>query len=160
MTPKILLIFAFDLILIIAALDDVRRLRISNIIPLAIISLFVLRIVLVGADASLWQNLASFGAVLLGGALLFARGILGGGDAKLLASVALWFDFAGLAILLPAVAIFGGCTALLLVIVRRMIPARALAEGSWVALRRRGPIPYAVPICVGAIMTAHLAAVL
>lgn len=156
MTSDLFPILAFDLILILAALDDVRRLRISNILPVALVALFVVHLVMTGVSPDLWQNLASFAAVLIVGAFLFAKGMLGGGDAKLLAGTALWFDLNGLMILLPAVAIVGGLTALLLVFIRWMVPAGAAAEGNWAALRRRGPIPYAVPICVGAIMTAHL----
>lgn len=159
MTFDLLFITAFDLILILAALDDVRRLRISNILPIALALFFVLRLILLGPPPDIWQHIVSFVAVLVVGAALFAMGMLGGGDAKLLASTALWFDLDGLLVLLPAVTILGGLCALLLVILRRMIPVGSAATGNWLALRPRGPIPYAVAISAGAIATVHLTGV-
>lgn len=156
MTSALFFLLAFDLILILAALDDIRRLRISNILPIAMVASFVLNLAFTGLSPDLWQNLASFTGVLVVGAFLFAKGFLGGGDVKLLASTALWFDLHGLSVLLPAVTILGGFSALLLVMIRWMVPARATPDAPWAALRPRGPIPYAVPICVGAIATAHL----
>ena len=152
-------LFLFDLLLIVAALQDMRRLHISNVLPLSIIAAFMLHLALNGVSWHLWQNLVSFLALLFVGGLLFARNLLGGGDAKLLTAAGLWFDFAGLAVWLPAVAIIGGLTAILLFVVRGMLPVRAVADGGWVGLQRRGPIPYAVPICIAAIATAHLVGV-
>jgi prepilin peptidase CpaA len=156
---EMIAVLLFDLLLVIAALEDMRRLKIPNALPLAIVAVFALHVALNGASWELWQNLASFAGLRVIGALLFARNILGGGDAKLLAATALWFDFSGLAIWLPAVAMIGGLTAILLFMVRGMLPVRAVADGGWVGLQRRGPIPYAVPICIAAITTAHLAGV-
>ena len=156
MTKELLPILAFDLILLLAALDDIRRLRISNVLPLALVTAFGFQLIVNGIPPGLWQHAASFAAVLAGGVLLFAKGMLGGGDAKLLAGTALWFDLAGLMVLLPAIAVVGGLTALLLVIIRWMVPAKAAAGGNWAALRRRGPIPYAVPIGIGAFMSIHV----
>ena len=152
-------ILLFDLLLIAAALDDMKRLQVSNLLPLAIVGAFGVHLVLNGVTWHIWQNLAGFAAMLLVGGLLFARRVIGGGDAKLLAAGALWFDFHGLAIWLPAVGIIGGLTAIILFIVRGMLPVQAVAEGGWIALQRRGPIPYAVPICLAAIATAHLAGI-
>ena len=156
MTTNLFPLLAFDAVLILAALDDIRRLHISNLFPLAMVAFFVVHVALTGLSPDLWQHLVSFAAVLVVGIFLFARGLIGGGDAKLLASTALWFNLQGLWILLPAVTIVGGFIALLLVMIRWMVPARATPGAKWAALRRRGPIPYAVPICVGGIMTAHL----
>lgn len=156
MTIEMAPVLAFNLILILAALDDIRRLHISNIFPIAMILSFGAQIALEGVQPGLWQHAVSFAAVLAAGMLLFARGWLGGGDAKLLASTALWFDFAGLGVLLPSIAVVGGLTALLLVILRWMVPARATPGANWAALKRRGPIPYAVPIAIGSILSMHL----
>jgi prepilin peptidase CpaA len=149
-------ILLFDLLLVAAALDDMKRLQVSNLLPLAVVACFGLHLLLNGATWHIWQNLAGFTAVLLVGGLLFAKRVIGGGDAKLLAAIALWFDFHGLAIWLPAVGIIGGLTAIILYVVRGMLPVHAVADGGWIGLQRRGPIPYAVPICVAAIATAHL----
>lgn len=149
-------ILAFDIVLVIAALDDVRRLRISNVLPLAMIALFGVHLIVNGMPPHLWHHALSFLLVLAGGVMLFAKGWLGGGDAKLLAATALWFDLSGLGMLIPAIAVVGGLTALLLVILRWMLPAGPLPGAHWSALRRRGPIPYAVPICVGSVMSLHI----
>jgi prepilin peptidase CpaA len=158
MTVDLMPILAFDVILILAALDDVRRLHISNIFPIALMIAFGFQIVVEGVQPDLWQHAVSFAAVLAVGALLFAKGMIGGGDAKLLASTALWFNLSGLAVLLPAITMLGGFIAVLLVMLRWMTPARATPGANWAALKRRGPIPYAVPIGIGAITSMQIVA--
>src|SRR3546814_17745338 len=75
-----------------AGIQDVLSRRISNIFPLVIVLLFLIATTLGGWSVEVWQNFASFILVLGIGAILFQRGILGGGDVKLWAAVALWFN--------------------------------------------------------------------
>jgi prepilin peptidase CpaA len=90
-----------------------------------------------------------------------ARGLLGGGDVKLMAAAAAGFPPPGILRFLTAMAIAGGCLALLhLALRRRAAPprrapsprgplARVAAAESW-RIRRRGPLPYGVAIACGA----------
>lgn len=87
-----------------------------------------------------------------GGALVFSRGWLGGGDVKLLAAIALWFDFRGAAALFLFVAIGGALLSVLFILLRRIIPARLTNGGNIPSLKARGPIPYGVAIAGGALL--------
>ncbi|OYW88732.1 MAG: peptidase, partial [Sphingobium sp. 32-64-5] len=52
-------------------------------------------------------------------AVLFALGMMGGGDVKLLAAIALWFPWQALGLLLVLMAILGGVVTLVTVIHHR-----------------------------------------
>jgi prepilin peptidase CpaA len=148
-----------QLLIIAAALHDATRLRISNLFPLAIIAAFVGWVVIVGFERDLWQNLLGFLLCLAGGTFLFSKSWLGGGDVKLLAALALWFDLDGAGRMLVFTAMGGGLLALAIILGRRMVPL-TLAEGSgWAVLKRRGPIPYGVAIAAGALLAIHLVGV-
>lgn len=139
-----------------AALQDVAALRISNIFPAALILLFGLWLTANGISPGLWQNGLLFLLVLAIGIGLFAARWLGGGDVKLLAAAALWFDLhAGLA-LLVYMSLCGGLLSLILVFARRMIPVSARKRLGWPGLTPNGPIPYGVAISTGIVLTLML----
>lgn len=140
------------LLLAVAAIQDVYQLRISNFFPVAIFLLFPAYALAKGVDATIWQNGAVFLAVLALGILAFGAHWLGGGDVKLLAATALWFDIAGAAWLIGAIAILGAGIALLFIVFRRIIPEPVLLRSGMVSLKRRGPIPYGIGIASGAIV--------
>ena len=144
------------LVLIAAALQDLWRLRISNILPVLLILLFPLWVWRVGFETDLWQNAALFAFALSVGLLLFARRWLGGGDVKLFAAVALWFDFHGAPYLLLAITIGGGLLGLLFIMVRRVLPLTMLERSNWACLKPKGPIPYGIAIAAGTILCSHL----
>jgi prepilin peptidase CpaA len=135
-----------------AAAMDLWRLRIPNLFPVAIVALFVAWIGLHGTVAGVWQNIAMFAFTLVGGTFLFSRGWLGGGDTKLLAAIALWFDFAGAAGLFLYVALGGAMLSLVFVALRRMMPAHLMETTKAAALKPRGPIPYGIAISGGAVL--------
>ena len=141
------LVSAFLAALAAAALEDGWRLRISNLIPLAIMLLAVVAFALAGLHIALWQNLTLFAALLVVGTFLFSARLLGGGDVKLLASCGLWFDLSGGWRMLVTVAIAGGLLAMLILSVRLFVP-----EGPhrWILLKRKSGIPYGVAIAAGA----------
>lgn len=133
-----------------AAAMDLLRLRIPNYFPVAIVILFFAWVALSASHSGIWQNAVLFGFTLFGGMVLFSRGWLGGGDVKLLAAIALWFDFAGAASLFFYVSIGGLLLSLIFVILRRMLPARLTINATAPALKRNGPIPYGIAISGGA----------
>jgi len=137
-----------------AALQDVAQLRISNAFPVAIVALFCAWIAVIGVEADIWKNLLAFAVMLAIGTLLFSRGWLGGGDVKLLAAIALWFDISGGLALIAYVSIGGGLLALGFIVARRLIPAAKNGGVRPPALRPRGPIPYGLAIAAGTLMCA------
>jgi prepilin peptidase CpaA len=146
-----ILLGALILLLAAAAMQDVYQLRISNVFPVAILLLFPGYVLVKGVDAAIWQNGAVFLAVLALGMLAFGAHWLGGGDVKLLAATALWFDIAGAARLIGTIAVLGAAIALFFIMFRRVVPEPVLLRSGMVSLKRRGPIPYGIGIAGGAI---------
>jgi prepilin peptidase CpaA len=116
-------LLAVAALLIAAAVSDMRRLWIPDRYWIGIAAAYA-----VAALAQPWQ--AALGAVVtavavfVGGALLFARGWIGGGDVKLLSSLALWAGPDALASLLFDTALAGAALALaMLLVLRRRTPA-------------------------------------
>ena len=117
------------ILLVAAAASDITRYRIPNAIVYAIVAAFA-----VGAafnfawPAIVWPVLAGVAMFLLG-ALLFAFGLFGGGDVKLVAAMALWTGFADLPRFLLIMGAAGGLLGLVLLLKRlrqRPAPAGAL----------------------------------
>jgi prepilin peptidase CpaA len=124
-----------------AAISDIRRMWIPDRYWLGIALAFA-----AAATPQPWQvaagGVATALLVFVGGAALFARGWIGGGDVKLLSSLALWAGFDGLAALLFDTALAGAVLALaMLVQLRRRTPA------NWrVHQPLRQPMPFGVAI--------------
>ena len=142
-------------LLVLAALEDVWRLRISNWICAAIIVAAFVAVILAGPVAELWQNVAVFAALLAVGTPLFAYGKMGGGDVKLLAATGLWFDLAGAGRMIVAVMLAGGVVAIIVLILRTIKWSQAARERIAI-LRPKGGIPYGVAIAGGALATLAL----
>src|SRR5262245_10398203 len=110
----------FLLLLILAALEDLWRLEINDWVCGAIAAGAFLAVAMNGPAGQLWQNLLLFALVLGIGTLLFVRGWMGGGDVKLLAACALWFNLDQGWKMLVAVAIAGGLETLLVMLLRAL----------------------------------------
>ena len=149
MTQQIVL-YVLVALLAAAACQDVIQLRIANIIPTAIILLFPLWVAVAGPEADIWMNGVNFVLILGVGLVLFASQWLGGGDVKLFAAVALWFDFTAIVPLIFYVTMSGAALAVFLIFMRRAVPAGARERLNWAIFARRGPIPYGVAIAAGA----------
>ena len=123
----------------------------------------------VRAASGAWAALASIGvAVLLFAlfALVHARGLLGGGDVKLITAAAVQLPPDQIPRLLAAISIAGGALAALHLALRRLpaparVPAgahklrRLYAVERW-RIHRRGPLPYGVAIACGGAWTLLL----
>lgn len=142
----------FIVLVIAAALQDMRELRISNWISVAMIALFPLWIVATRFETDIWQNVALCLLTFAIGTALFALRWLGGGDVKLLAAIALWFDFAAAPALLFCITIGGGVLVLLLLPIRRLLPEAVYRKTKWKFFQSGGPIPYGLAIAIGAIL--------
>ncbi|MGH6905259.1 MAG: A24 family peptidase [Geminicoccaceae bacterium] len=138
----------FGALLVAASCFDVLCLRIPNIIPLGLVVLFALQLLVEpGIHAPLDHFLAMAVALLI---LLpvFALDMLGGGDIKLLAAVALWLGMHKLAALLILVGIVGGIFALVWLAARWLI-RRGLGDRPLpTSLQAHAPLPFALPITI------------
>ena len=130
------------LLLLVAAVVDMRTFTISNRLNLAVALLAPAYWWASGLplwpDAAIQVALAGGVFALLAGA--FYLGMMGGGDVKLAAAVALWFPPAATLLFLVLMSLAGGVLTLLVVAVHRL-------------RRREGKpeIPYGVAISFGAL---------
>ncbi len=136
-----------------AAFSDIARYRIDNWISLAILADFIV-IAAFGAAfgaldplAIVWR-LGAGAALLIAGFALFAAGIIGGGDAKLLAASAVWFGWSGLFRYVILMTLLVGLLALAVLGLRRVAPPHAWSGRKWLIDLRSGDhgIPYGVAI--------------
>lgn len=151
-----LVLVALSLLLVAAAIEDMAKLRISNIFPMLVMGLFVVWVAMTGWESDIWHNGVMFLAVFALGCGLFALRWMGGGDVKLLAACALWFDWTAALPWFVYVTVGGGILALLIIAGRRLVP-RTAREGSSLAIfAASGPIPYGVAIALGTIMALYM----
>ncbi|HKY82450.1 MAG TPA: prepilin peptidase [Sphingobium sp.] len=153
---KDLILLVLSLLLVAAAIEDMAKLRISNIFPMLVMALFVGWVVATGWQNDIWRNGTLFLAVFALGCGLFALRWMGGGDVKLLAACALWFDWNAALPWFVYVTVGGGILAFLIMAGRRLVP-RTVREGSSLAIfAPSGPIPYGVAIALGTIMALYM----
>jgi prepilin peptidase CpaA len=148
----------FAALMALAAFEDFRRFTIPNRLSIALSLLWPLYF---AAHPGVYGALGALGcglAVFAAGALLFARGWLGGGDVKLLAAAALWAGPGLTPALLIVTGVLGGVLGLVLLsplggyfagAARRLVGApQAVPEvgGS------SAPVPYGVAIAGAALI--------
>lgn len=148
------LVWVLAALLVAAALEDAIRLKISNMLCLGVLVGSLIAMAMAGPEIALWQNAMVFAALLGGGTLLFAKGMVGGGDVKLLAAVGLWCNLPTALFMLTSVFLSGGVLAILILGARTFAPAGAAARV--VVLRPRAGIPYGIAIAAGALLTLAL----
>jgi len=145
----------FPALMAFAAASDLFTMTISNRVSLALIAGFFV-LAFAGGMAP-YEMLGHVGAGVL---LLvvafgcFAMGWMGGGDAKVAASVALWFGFAQLMDFLLYASLFGGALTLLLLQFRQWPLPYGLAGQAWLARLhdKESGIPYGIALTLGALM--------
>ena len=86
--------------------------------------------------------------------LFFARGWIGGGDAKLAAATALWFGFDHLVMYLLYASVFGGVLTLAMIRFRMMTLPQVFADQEWVKRLHRpdGGVPYGIALAAAALL--------
>ena len=144
----------FPLTVLYAVVSDVRSLKIPNWAAICIAATFLPAALLGGLDLATIAIHYGIGAALLAaGMFLFIRGIVGGGDVKLLAAIAVWIGWDDLGLYLFLVALIGG--ALALVVIRRFSRNPSFLDSlPWLG---RDPattrvVPYGVAIGLAAIL--------
>lgn len=129
-------------LLVAAAITDLRSRIISNRLNLAIALMAPLYWWACGI--ALWPDVALQVALGLGVfavfAGLFAMGMMGGGDVKMLAALALWFPWPALLLLLVVMALLGGVVTIVTVVHHRFTRRAGQPE-----------VPYGVAISLAAL---------
>jgi prepilin peptidase CpaA len=130
-----------------AAISDIATRRIPNAAVVAILGLYGAWVIGSGADG-VWSQVGAGAIAFAVGYVLYAMNVMGAGDVKLFAAVALFAGFAHLPFFAVATAISGGGVAVVSFVTR---PRRAMVM---LMLRGKGDfgrgIPYGVAIALGA----------
>jgi prepilin peptidase CpaA len=138
-----------------AAALDLLTMKIPNrLSALMVLAFFPLALLAgLGPWAILWHVAAGLGVLALG-VLLFIPGWFGGGDAKLMAAIALWIGPDNLFPYIFWVAMAGGMIATAFSSARSVPLPRVLLGEAW-ALRLHRPdtgIPYGIALAAGALL--------
>jgi prepilin peptidase CpaA len=135
-----LLLGALAVILVVAAVIDVRTFTISN--RLNIVVALLAPLYWWSAGLPLWPDAAIHVAVAAGVfailSIAFVAGLMGGGDVKLAAALALWFSPAATVRFLVFMSIAGGLVTLVVLVIHKL----RSGEG-------RPKVPYGVAIAIG-----------
>lgn len=149
-----LLLFVVPALLALAAGWDLASFTIPNFLSLALIAAFMLFALAthMALSAAGWHVLAGM-IGLVAGFALFALGTIGGGDAKLFATISLWLGFSNLADFTIAASLFGGALALAILGLRHVPLPAFLARQSWLVRLHddKSGIPYGVALAAGAL---------
>jgi prepilin peptidase CpaA len=144
----------FPALMAFAASSDLLTMTISNRVSLALAGGFVVLAFAGGMSAADMLAHVGAGAIVLVVAFgCFARGWIGGGDAKLAAATALWLGFDYLMNYLVYASLFGGLMTVLL-IQFRMAPLPGLLAGQgWAERlhRKDAGVPYGIALAAAAL---------
>ncbi len=146
--PELLLLTGYCGLMGAAMVFDLRSREVPNLIPLAILGLFLVQLGVVGHHGMmpLWSHFVTGGVLFGVGFGLFLMGALGAGDGKLMAVAALWIGPAGLSTFLFGVGLLGLAIGLVC-----LLPFDATR-------RLRNNIPFAVAIAPPAMLVPVLQA--
>ena len=145
----------FPALMAFAAASDLFTMTISNRVSLALAAGFLVLAALSGmAPTEILVHIGAGAAVLIVAFGCFAMGWIGGGDAKVAASGALWFGFAHLMDYLLYASLFGGALTILLLGFRQWPLPYPLAGQAWLNRLhdRQSGIPYGIALALGALM--------
>jgi len=145
----------FAATMLMAAFKDATTMTIPNWISLVVIAGFFVVIPFV------WPGWNEFGTHLLvglsfflAGFAMFAFGWLGGGDAKLMAATALWWQWSDAIMYILYTTIIGAVIAFGLLIGRQFIPVRIFtASWAYEMFKDKKKMPYGLALASGALLT-------
>jgi prepilin peptidase CpaA len=151
---------AIAALLVFAALRDIATRLVPNWVSIAILICGIVLQTVVGVPFTA----AGLGLLIfLLAALMWSRGWLGGADVKLLATASVAVAPAAVVPLMLAISLAGGGLAIVYIILSRLLrrPSpgprngflpRLLKAEAW-RIHKRAPLPYAVAIAIGGILT-------
>lgn len=157
---NLLLCVAFPFLMAYAAASDLLTMRISNRVTGLVVAAFAGHALVSGmALAELGWHLAAGALTLLVAFAMFARGWVGGGDAKLAAGTALWLGIGHLADYLIVASVLGGVLTLGLLYARTFpLPAPLRLPFTVKLHDTRTGIPYGIALAAAALIVMPQAA--
>lgn len=145
----------FPALMAFAASSDLLTMTISNRVSLILVGSFFVLAVWTGMPlAEIGMHVAAALAVLVVTFTFFARGWIGGGDAKLAAATALWLGFDQLLNYLTIASLLGGVLTLVIMRFRLMPLPALLANQEWAKRLHRmdAGVPYGVALAIAALI--------
>ena len=145
----------FPALMAFAAWSDLFTMTISNRISLILVGGFFVLAVWSGMPlAQIGMHVAAAASVLVVTFAFFARGWIGGGDAKLAAATALWLGFDQLLNYLTIASLLGGVLTLLIMRFRLMPLPAFLGNQEWAKRLHRmdAGVPYGIALAIAALM--------
>jgi prepilin peptidase CpaA len=145
----------------VAAYKDVQSRRIPNALTAGVAALGIVRLILTGDPGVALDSVAAAGAIFAAGFLLFWRGLIGGGDVKLIAAAALLVGYQALSGFLVAMSLCGLFVTLAILATARLAPRPAAAPLAATpdSTPARPTVPYGVAIAASGILTLVLQSV-
>jgi prepilin peptidase CpaA len=144
----------FPAMMAFAASSDLLTMTISNRVSLILVGSFFALALASGMSASdMLSHAGAAGIVLVVAFGCFARGWIGGGDAKLAAATALWLGFDFLLNYLLYASLFGGVLTLILIQFRMLPLPRMLAGRAWAERLhdKESGVPYGIALAAAAL---------
>lgn len=148
-------LLVFPALMAFAASSDLFTMTISNRVAILLALGFGALAVATGMPiAEIGMHVGAAAVVLVIGFVFFARGWIGGGDAKLAAATALWLGFGFLYEYLLYASLLGGVLTLGLLEFRKYALPGRLSESAWIERlhRRDGGIPYGIALAAAALL--------
>jgi prepilin peptidase CpaA len=145
----------FPAAMIFAAASDLVTMTISNRLSIALFLAFFAVAALIGMPLpDMGRHLAASVIVLVFAFGFFARGWIGGGDAKLAAATALWLGFSHLMDYLLVASIIGGALTLLILQARKWPLPHFMARQPWIARLHavETGIPYGIALAAAGLI--------
>ena len=153
MVQEFLVLVLVPAALIAAACWDLASFTIPNFIQAVLLAAFAIFAIATGMTLGAlgWHLLAAVVGLALS-FTLFALGLVGGGDAKLFACVALWFGFSNLFDYGLIASAFGGVLTIALLGFRKLPLPALLSRQAWLMRLHdeKSGIPYGVALASGA----------
>jgi prepilin peptidase CpaA len=162
MIGLVVYVFAFVGVLglcALAAVQDFKGFRIPNVIPAAIVGLFVFAFGVTSITGQSSEAFSPFLSHLMAGFIvlaltggMYAAKLLGAGDSKFATAVALWTGLSGFAAFMFYMAVAGGLLGGAALLMRKYKPFKTVPEGSFLDKAQRGEnaVPYGIAITFGA----------
>jgi prepilin peptidase CpaA len=155
----------FPTVMAFAASSDLLTMTISNRLSILLFTGFFALALVTGMSAPMLSDHVGAGLLVFAVTFfMFARGWIGGGDAKLASATALWLGFDQLLTYFLWASLFGGVLTYLLIRFRFMPLPDCLAGEEWLARLHRmdAGVPYGIALAAAALIvypdTAFMAA--
>ena len=145
----------FPALLILAGIIDCRTLKIPNWLTAVVALLFFPAAMIMGLPATAYPAHIASALIVLGACFgLYAAGLFGAGDAKLMAAAALWFGWPASMPFIVYTVLAGGLLSLILLFWSLFKADQEIRGHSWIAHfeKFKPNVPYGVAIAAGAVI--------